>query len=325
MTRALAAILLTVISVAGAEAEPSIEVAPSVAELTIGDRLELFVTVRVEQTSERLDVRFQPWGETLGPAEILAVAPIEQLQGPDGSTVYTQRLVLTLFRLGEVTLPPVEATVIGAHGETPLTSISTRLTVRSVLPEGSEDIEAKPPAPPRRPGMGRSFWWSATALMATCLVALLALWWQAEGLDGDSKGPPRLAPMEELRRSLLALRSETEVVPLHAELSLAVRRYLGRALTFQALERTTTEVRRELRGRQLPADVVRQTGDLLAACDMVKFARRSVDMTAARSRIGTAKTIADGIAVATAPIEPQGRAGTDLDAADPTRSNGNRA
>ena len=97
-------------------------------------------------------MRFQPWGETLGPAEILAVAPIEELSGPGDTTLYRQRLVLTLFQLGEVVLPPIEATVVSGRDETPLTSISTTLTVTSVLPQGDGEIEAMPPAPPRRPG-----------------------------------------------------------------------------------------------------------------------------------------------------------------------------
>jgi hypothetical protein len=304
MTRGFAAVLLALLWASGLAAAPAIEVTPSTAELAIGDRVELLVTVRVERGDDRHHVRFQAWGETLGAAEVLAVAPIEELPGPDDSTLYRQRLVLTLFQLGEVTLPPVEATVIDGDGETPLTSVSTKLTVRSVLPEDAAEIEAKPPAPPRRPDLGRPFWWAASALALTCLVALIALRRQTGDDDAATEERSRLAPMEEFRRSLAALRVESKPVPLHAELSLAVRRYLGRALSFQALESTTTEVRRKLREHQLPADVIRGTGDLLSACDMVKFARRNVDLTEARSRLDAAETIAGGVAAATAVPEP---------------------
>lgn len=304
LTRIAVALACAVVLFATAVlAGPSIEVLPSTDELAIGDRLELLVTVRVDDPTERHQVRFQPWGETLGTAEILAVAPIQELPGPGDSTLFQQRLVLTLFELGEVILPPIEATVIDSGGETPLTSSSTTLMVRSVLPEGAEEIVAKPPAPPRQPTLGRPFWWSATALALTCLVAFSALRRVSGGAESDVGGQPMLAPMEELRRSLVALRSETDTLPLHAQLSQAVRRYLGRSLSFQALESTTTEVRRQLRDRHLPPDVVRQTGDLLSACDMVKFARQDVDLSAAQARIGAAEAIAGSVAAATTAAE----------------------
>jgi hypothetical protein len=174
-----------------------------------------------------------------------------------------------------------------------------------VLPEDAEAIEAKPPAPPERRGLGKAFWLTAGAMLATCLVAVVALWKQTGDLETGENGRPRLAPMDELRRSLAALQNESAVEPIHAEISLAVRRFLGRIVGFPAAESTTTEVRRELRGRNLSADVVRQTNDLLSACDLVMFARQDVALETARTRISNAQEIADGVVAEYEPDEDE--------------------
>jgi len=301
MKQLIIAIVSMATVVVAASAEPSINVTLSAEELTVGDRLEVIVTVRPQPSTEPSEVRFQPWGETLGPAEILEVGPVEQIELADDSLAFQQRLVLTLFQVGEVRLPPIEAVLVEAARETPLTSASTRVVVQSVLPAEGEEPEAKPPVPPRRLRLGNRFWWATAALLATCLVALAALWRQAGGLEADEEGRPRLAPMEELRRSLAALRQQPDVAPLHAELSLALRRFFGRILEFPAPESTTTEVRRALRRNRLAPELVRRTADLLVSCDMVMFARRETDLDKAHACIGEAETIAGGLLEALAP------------------------
>jgi hypothetical protein len=101
--------------------------------------------------------------------------------------------------------------------------------------------------------------------------------------------------MDEFRQALKTLRSEREVIALHAGLSLAMRRFLGRTLGFTAPESTTTEIKRELRQRQMPVELVRQTGDLLNSCDLVKFARREAGPGAVEGRIDGAQSIAEGV------------------------------
>jgi hypothetical protein len=295
MRRPLSIAILLLAQATASLAAPRIEVSISPTEVTIGDRIEMVVTVLAESPNDSAAVRFQAWEETLGPAEILEVFPVEQFRGDGDQAIFRQRLALTVFRLGEVTLPPVEAAVVDQSGETPLTSVSSQIVVRSVLPDEAETVEAKPPAPPARRGLGDAFWWVTGAMLATCLVAIVALWRQTDEVEAGEDGRPRLAPIDELRRSLAALRHESEIEPIHAEVSLAVRRFLGRVVDFPAAESTTTEVRRELRRRNLSADVVRQTNDLLSRCDLVMFARQEVPLDTARACIDDARSVAEDV------------------------------
>jgi hypothetical protein len=157
-----------------------------------------------------------------------------------------------------------------------------------------EQAEPRPPAPLRRLELGSRFWWVAGALLLTCLAALWILRALVRDLDsGDSF--VETAPMDELRSALAALRTETETVALHAGLSLAVRRFLGRTLDFTAPESTTTEIRQKLRLRQMPLELVRDVGELLSSCDLVKFARRAAPRETIEGRIEGAQSIANGV------------------------------
>jgi hypothetical protein len=84
---------------------------------------------------------------------------------------------------------------------------------------------------------------------------------------------PALPPLPELAAALAALAGEAPA-PGHARLSAALRRYLGRALDFHAVESTTREIERQLAARRLDAALVARSARLLRDADQVKFARR---------------------------------------------------
>jgi hypothetical protein len=87
-------------------------------------------------------------------------------------------------------------------------------------------------------------------------------------------------------------------------LSLALRRYLGRAFGFPAAESTTSEVRRALRGRRVPAAVEARADELLRACDRVKFAREPVPRSTLEARVEAAREIAGEVGAHLAPPSP---------------------
>lgn len=154
-------------------------------------------------------------------------------------------------------------------------------------------------------------------LLAAALLALAALlWWRRRRrLAGDSAGAPVLAPFDELTRHLDAARRDDVPAEGLTRVSLALRRYLGRRLGFPAVESTTSEIRRQLAGRRLPDGVARRCGELLGACDLVKFARRPAThadvATWADAAADTARRIEDHLR----PVETE----TDADAAATTR------
>ncbi|MEA2694912.1 MAG: hypothetical protein QOJ16_4299 [Acidobacteriota bacterium] len=298
-----------------APATPALHLDVSLAQgrATVGDRIEVLLTLRLPAAQLAGEPRFPAWGKGWGDTEVVEKGPAARISESDGTAVYRQRIVVTPWQPGRVPLPRVAAVVpfksATVQAESPG---NLALTVASVLPpkkEGEKDPPPKPAAPPRPLPLGAPFGWSALALAAACLGAGYLLWRR-----GRKAAPvaavPALAPLAELLAGLDRLAGEPSV-RLHTRLSLALRTYLGRTLAFPAAESTTSEIHRRLLARQLPAPLVRRTFELLRACDLVKFARQEVGETVSRERLGAAREIGGEVESYLAPKaeEPLEKAG----------------
>lgn len=274
-------------------------------ELTVGDQVQAVLTLRVDPATLNGNPRFPVWGPSWGDAEVVAKGEPELLV-ENGATVWRQRLVLAGFRTGKIDLPPVEVAVplrdSTVQARTPQ---GLALTVRSVLPAGEEEPAPKPPAPPRQLPIGAPFWWTlgASAVVLALLGGLLWRQRRARGTEAEAARPP-LPPFDELLGELDRLAAEPSAVRLHTRLSLALRSYLGRSLDFPAAESTTSEIHRSLLSRRMPGALVRQTVELLRACDMVKFARQEVGEDRARERLAAARQVGREIETWARPVEP---------------------
>lgn len=287
-----------------AQTTPQVEVALSPqGELTVGDRVEAVLTLRVDPAALDGDPRFPVWGPGWGNAEVLEKSAPERVEG---GAVWRQRLVLAAFRTGKVELPPVEVAVpLRDRTVQARTPEVLALTVRSVLPAGEEEPAPKPPAPPRQLPIGAAFWW--TLGISSLLLALLGglLWRQRRAQAAvEEAARPALPPFDELLGELDRMADEPSVVRLHTRLSLALRSYLGRSLDFPAAESTTSEIHRSLLARRMPGTLVRQTVELLRACDLVKFARQEVGEDRARERLAAARQVGREIETWARPVEP---------------------
>ena len=227
-------------------------------------------------------------------------------------------VVLTAFRTGDVTLPPIELTAppsprdaaigpgVGDAGE-PLrlrTPEGLSFSVKSVLPaDGSPTPQ--PPAPPRPLPLGAPFWWAAAGLATAVVLAAVALALQLRRQPLPAAPPaPVLAPLPALLQELATLRAESSPERAHTGLSLALRRFLAAALGVAAAERTTTEIDRELRRGPLATATRRGLVDLLRRCDEVKFARRPATLAEAAERLDTAASLAAQVEREIAPPPP---------------------
>lgn len=292
---------------AGAAGAATLEVVLEPRTITVGDRVEARLVLATAPGELAGEPRFPLWGERWGPAEILEAGPVERGRG---GVEHRQRLVLTAFRTGDLELPPRRLAVPGPDGTAEVwTPAELTLRVASVLPAGEEGeaVEPEPPAPPRGLPLGTAFWWTlgALCLLAAGAVALAA----RRHHPAAGTRAPRLAPAQELEEALRSVletaRREDGPEEAHVLLSLALRRYLGRALGFPAAESTTSEVRRELRGRRVPGAVEARTDELLRACDRVKFARETVARPTLEARVEAAREIAGSLEdhLAPAPAE----------------------
>jgi hypothetical protein len=290
---------------------PSLDVRLAPGPHTVGDRIEAVLTLRAPAGAG--EPVFPEWNDAWGEAEVVAAGPVERVPeepgagaaagprepaagGGDASAagsvaVYRQRLQLAAFRPGEIPLPPVEVALPAspaADGDEPAALLATPgglvLAIDSVLPAaggpgdqaGEEAAEPAPmpPAAPRPLPLGAPFLWAAAVGLAACLAAIAWAVRRARAAAAITTGTPSVPPFEELCAAVAAARAEPSPAAGLTRLSLALRRYLGRALGFPAAESSTAEVRRRLAARRLPADLPRRAVALLAACDLVKFARR---------------------------------------------------
>jgi hypothetical protein len=299
--------------------------------VTVGDRVEAVITLRVPASRLAGEPRFPVWRDAWGEAEVRehdeprraggGGAPEHGGGGGVGAggggvrtggdvtrdggatAVYTQRLVLAAFRPGKVELPPA-AIAVPLRGGTvqAWTPAGLALAVRSVLPAGAaaKDLQARPPAPMRPLPLGTPFFIALAALAAAAAAGIWLLWRRerrrrAAASARQGVAPPPLAPLAELLAALDRLAAERSVVALHTGISQALRRYLGRTVGFPAPESTTTEIQRLLLARGWPAAQARPAVELLRACDLVKFARQEAPAERARERLAAARRFAEEV------------------------------
>lgn len=277
-----------------AAAAPAVRVELQPAEITVGDPATAVVVVEGASAPPAIG----PWQETWGEAEIREVEPMV----PAGPGSWRQAVHLTAFRTGTVPLPPPEVVAGGVR----LAGAPATLTVRSVLPEGEQEPAPRPPAPPVPLPTPAAFWWLLAALLCFAAAAAALLAERARSRRRETAPRPAVPPLAELLAALAPLPAAAPEAS-HTALSLALRRYLGRALGFHAAESTTSEIGRQLAGRDLGRELVRGAVQLLRDCDQVKFARRPASAAELAARIevarGVALAIEDGLRPAPAETE----------------------
>jgi hypothetical protein len=309
--RVLLFALLLLALPAAAQTEPKVEVSliPK-DQLTVGDRVEAVLTLRVDPATLASDPRFPVWATSWGDVEVLEKSEPERIE-ENGATLWRQRLSLAAFRPGSIDLPPVEIAVpLRDRTAQVRTPAGLTLTVRSVLPAGEEGQEPKPPAGLRQLPIGAPFWWTLGASVPVLALLAWGLWRRRAGETVEEAVQMQLPPFEELLGELDRIAAEPSTVRLHTRLSLALRAYLGRSLDFPAAERTTSEIHRSLLARRMPGTLVRQLVELLRACDLVKFARQDVGEERSRERLAAARQLARETETWARPVEPVHFSGT---------------
>lgn len=277
------------------QTSPRLDLALSPKQVTVGDPVEAVLTLQVPTATMGTmagEPRFPAWSTSWGEAEILEKGDAQKVGEAAGVVTWKQRVVVAAYRTGVLALPPVQVAVPLKDRTLQAQTPPAVLDIRSVLPAGEKDPKPKPPAPLRRLPVGAAFWWTLAGM--SLLGALLGwtLWRQSRRRRQEVVAArPVLPPFDELAAALDSLAAEPSMLHLHTRLSLALRRYLGRALGVPAAESTTSEVQRLLLARRLPSAMARQTVELLRACDLVKFARQEVAAARGQERTVAARQL----------------------------------
>jgi hypothetical protein len=249
--------------------------------LTVGDPLTL--EVRVEAPAG-YEVTLSP-----GAPSHVKKADVKgfQLEEPepvteaDAYATWIGRYTLSVFDVGEVTLPPWPIQVRADTQVAIVHTDSIRLFVYSVLDDSLDAADLQDIKPQRQIDVPLPAWVLPAAI--AFLLLLIAIWWARRRRQPTEPMLP-LAPsrpahevaLAELRKlESLRLPYDGRIKEHYVRLSEILRTYLEDARAFQvaALEETTYEIVRELEEKQYTPGVVDEVAAMCEEADLVKFAR----------------------------------------------------
>jgi hypothetical protein len=255
-------------------------------------------TLRIEVLHDAADAIAIPEPLQLAPLTLRAPPETVREGVPEGArTVFTLQ-VANLSSL-EPRVPDIALTVQGPAGPRSLNVPGRKLELRSlVAEEGAPDPAHahRGPKPPL-PVLVRSFLWAGLLagllLLAAAAFALARLWRRRKARTVELRQPSieeiALARLSALRSREPWRRGDGRSAVF--ELSETLRGYLGRRLGFDALDLTSEELLRELRGRPLPGLDLTALGDELAWEDLVKFAKADAPASECLSAIDLAEAV----------------------------------
>ena len=249
-------------------------------EIQVGEALTLDVAIRHPAGAEFL---LATGGDNLAPFELVEqIEPVEPIE--EDPTESRVKLRIAAYRLpGEIAIPPIKVEYQSESGE--LASVETQeipiLLVSSLTPEVTEIHDIKSPmADIPVPGRWERLWWLLAALVVAVLAYLLYRRFRKKGAELMAEPlPPPLPPpeveAEEALRTLVEARLlETgRVRQFYIELSDIMKRYAGRRFAVPYLERTTSEIQRDLRVAGITHERQVRLDRILVTSDLVKFAR----------------------------------------------------
>jgi hypothetical protein len=279
VTALLVALVTASFASAPAAAQTTVDTAVDTTLVTVGDRIELTVSVR-HPTGSTVS---WPDSLTLAPFEVLAARASEPRR-EGGIVVSTATFSLAAFELGELEIPAFDVTVTDASGQTEVLR-TDRFAVEIVsvgTDEGGDIREIRGPlAVPVNP------LWLLVAVLLVVVPALLAwLLYRRRAADGDPaavRGPPPRMAHEIALEELTALEGSGllergRVKEYHIEASEILRTYVSRRFRIDALEMTTFELLGVLDRTGVDGSFRDGLESFLDQCDLVKFAKSRPDV-----------------------------------------------
>jgi hypothetical protein len=259
---------------AAQESPVSVKAQVNKAKLTIGDPVEYTVTLRHKSDIPVISHLEAPAGD------LFKIIKIEDINQQDGNMqVEGKKYTLTAYRLGEFVLDPVSVEYKDSKGE--VKTISTEpvyLNISSVA-EGENKTDIR--------GIKSVFSMPASRLLLHILIGLgvaaglflgARFYWLRKMHALSQPSEPALGPEDQALNLLTAL-FESELLKrgkikdYFLKLSEILRFYFERRLQVPAIEATTTEIMKLLKGKELPLEIRTQINEVLDAADLAKFAK----------------------------------------------------
>jgi len=274
------------------------------SELTVGDPVQLTLKVTHPAGQQVIIPRLeQSWGSF----EVQEQSQTETTANDDGTETTRQTLTVTLFEPGAFETPELPLTLSNGGGEISEVLVAPLLlTVLPTLAEGDTTLNDI------RPQVGMD----VPALWPMVVAGLLAVaavagggWWlyrrrQGTGLFGaavDNRPPYQVARDELERIRALGLPENGYFKEHYTLVTDTLRTYLEKQIGVNAFDRTTSELKLELRYSILPAEHTRPFIDLFSDADFVKFAKLIPEVGESYQLIDQARNLVDLTRPATEP------------------------
>ncbi len=259
----------------------------------LGD--EIIVIVEVLRTADT-EVRVPAAGADLSPFEVKGSALLRSVN-EQGKVREVHRLVLTVFELGDLRLPPVPVSFKGSSGSGTVATDAFKIQVVSVGKKkgDKDDIRSiKGPAVFGR-NARRNLLIGVLVFLLLGLTAFIFVKKRRKGfIDPEALKPPHERVGLELGRlQKRGLLEAGQVKEYYSELSDILRRYLERRFGVPAFEQTTFETVKALKEKGLPQSVQERMKNLLETSDLVKFAKFVPPQSMAQTLAGDLLRIAD--------------------------------
>jgi hypothetical protein len=271
---------VALISFSQAKEESLISVESQVdrATITIGDRILYTLKITTDPKVKLEPLRL---GSNLGSFEVKDYKIYDPVKTKDGKVVNKSEYVITTFTTGDYVIPDLAINYTDPNGEKKQThSEPLFILVKSVgaTESDKEDIRGlKPPIDVKGSYLGYLLLVPALALLGA--GGFLYYRHKAKGLAFPSLPEELQKPAWEVALfELDSLRSsdlleKKQVKRYFILLSDIIRKYVERRFEIPALDRTTEEIRGEIKKAKVDQKVSGLTNELLSFCDLVKFAK----------------------------------------------------
>ena len=248
------------------------------ATITIGDRI--LYTLMVKSDSA-VKLELLALGSNLGAFEVKDYKIHDPEKVKDGKIVNKSEYIITTFTTGEYVIPPITINYADPNGEKKqIQSEPLFILVKSVGATESDKEDIRGLKPPIE--IKGKYW--AYLLILPILALLGAFGFLYYRQRTKALALPKIP--EELKKpawevALLELKNlkdsdlseKNEIKKYYTILSDIIRKYLERRYEIEALDRTTYEVRGELKKVKAGDEVTDLVYTFLCSCDMVKFAK----------------------------------------------------
>lgn len=245
-----------------------------------------------------------------------------------GVTAEGFRITLTVFETGIYEVPPIPIRFKDAKGKPGVVYTEKwAVEIFSVLGNQKDTGDIRPLKSPESletEAQRRRRWMAWAMTLAAGLVAALLVWWGWKRYEAwrEARKPAHqraLEALDRLEKKELIASGQPKI--FYAELTDILKVYLIRRFRAGSLDQTTREFMGAVEANPQAAGIADDARSVLAAADLVKFARANPSAENAHDSVRTLRDLV----VRSKPAERAGRAGKKSSGEDPSSSDAKRS